>query len=202
MGYLPVKQRNVLRENVVYAARDETRGSALYDIKIGDDQNGGAHRGRFFLSVEYRRADVRCEAVGGGKGRNGDKGDAELVRRVAAEVHYGSRAVGDDDLGIIELFHHLLDDCILGAQAVCLEHDLLIGGDMLALGELIYDRIVDNGALFARKADIGHVLLEIVYRAVLDDDFFRLKLMVSAAGAFADVFFAIHYHDKTPQYNF
>ena len=73
---------------------------------------------------------------------------------------------------------------------------------MLALGELIYDRIVDNGALFARKADIGHVLLEIVYRAVLDDDFFRLKLMVSAAGAFADVFFAIHYHDKTPQYNF
>ena len=196
---LPVEKRNVLRENVVYAACDEACGSALYDVKIGDDQNGSAHRGRFFLAVQDGRADVRCKAVGGGERRNGDKGDAELVRRVAAEVHDSACAVGDDDLGLIELFHHFLDNGILGAKAVCLKHYLLVGGDVLALGELIDDRVVYNGALFARKTDIGHVPLEIVYRAVFDDDLFRLKLMVSAADAFADVFFAIHDHDKTPQ---
>ena len=83
--------------------------------------------------------------------------------------------------------------------AVAKVGDHLIGGDVLALGELVDDRIVDNGALFAGKADIGHVLLEIIYRAVFDDDLFRFKLMVSAADAFADVLFAIHDHGKTPQ---
>ena len=199
VGYLPVEQRNVFRKDIVYAACNKACRSALYNVKVGNDEDGSAHRSGLLLAVENCRADICREAVGGSERRDGDKGDAELVSRVAAEVHNGSGAVGYDDLGVIELFHHLFDDGVLGAQAVCLEHDLLIGGDMLALCELVDDRIVDNGAFLAGKADIGHVLLEIIYRAVFDDDLFRFKLMVSAADAFADVLFAIHDHGKTPQ---
>ena len=199
VGYLPVEQRDVFRKDIVYAACNKACRSALYNVKVGNDEDGSAHRCGLLLTVENGRADIGREAVGGSERRDGDEGDAELVSRVAAEVHDGAGAVGYDDLGVIELLHHLFDDRILGAQAVCLKHDLLIGGDMLALGEFVDDRIVDNGALFAGKADIGHVLLEIIYRAVFDDDLFRFKLMVSAADAFADVLFAIHDHGKTPQ---
>ena len=170
---LPVEHGNVLGQNVVYAAGDKAHGSALYDVKVGHDKGGSAHGGRLLLAVDDSRADVGGEAVGRCKRGYRNKGDAELICRITAEVHDGARTVGDDDLGVIELCHHVLNERILGSQPLRLEHDLLICGNMLALCELINDRVVHDGAFFARKADIGHVLFKIFDSAVLDDDHLR-----------------------------
>ena len=195
---LPVEHGNVLGQNVVYAAGDKAHGSALYDVKVGHNEGGSAHGGRLLLAVDDSRADVGGEAVGRCKRGYRNKGDAQLICRITAEVHDGARTVGDDDLGVIELLHHVLDERILSPQTLSLKHYLLIGGDMLALGELINDRVVHNGTLLARKADIGHVLFKVVDSAVLDDDHLRFKLVVTAALAQAGVFGTIHYHSNLP----
>ena len=60
----PVGQRNVLCENIVYAARDESCRCALDDVKVIHNKDRRAHRRGLLLAVEYGRTDVGREAVG------------------------------------------------------------------------------------------------------------------------------------------
>ena len=201
MGNAPVGQRSVLCQNVVDAAGNQALGSAADDVKVGDDKDRCAHGSGFLLPVDDGRADVGGETVRGGQRRDGNKGNAQLVGGVAAEVHDGAGADGDDHLGGIQILHHLLDEDILSAKTVGIKDDVLVGLDMLALGQLPGDLIVDHRAL-AGKAQLLHVLFKMLDGLLGHDDLAGLKGMRASADAFAGILFAIHDHGTVPPFSY
>ena len=122
----------------------------------------------------------------------------KLVGGIAAEIHDGAGAEGHKHLGLVELCHHILDQHIFRAQALRGQHDLLIGLDVLSLGQRVDVAVVHHGAALVAKADRRHVLLKAAERVVLHDDHFGLQLMVAATAAFANVFGTVHDHKAYP----
>ena len=190
---LPVRQRDVLGQNVRNAAHGQPQGRAGDDVQVTDDERRRLHGDGLFLSVDDDRADIGREAVGTRQRRHRDKRDAEMVGRVAAEVHDRAGADRDDDVRMVELAHHVLDHALFGVQAIGVEDDLLVGAHMLERREVVGVRIVNDGAL-AGQADLVHVLVELVERVIFHDDLLRLQCVLAAAAARADIFAAIENH--------
>ena len=153
------------------------------------------HGDGLFLSVDDDRADVGREAVGARQRRYGDERDAEVVGRVAAEVHDRARADRDDDVRMVKLAHHVLDHALFGVQALGVEDDLLIGAHMLERRKVIRVRVIDDSAL-AGQANLVHILVELVERVILHDDLLRLQSVLTAALTRADILAAIENHAK------
>ena len=190
---LPVRQRNVLGQNVRNAAHGQPQGRAGDDVQVADNERRRLHGDGLFLPVDDDRADIGREAVGARQRRHCDERDAEMVGRVAAEVHDRAGADRDDDVRMVELAHHVLDHALFGVQALGVEDDLLIGAHMPERREVVGIRIVNDGAL-AGQADLVHVLVELVERVIFHDDLLRLQCVLAAAAARADIFAAIENH--------
>ena len=195
-GDLPVGQGDILGKNIVDAAGHEALRRALDNVQIRHDQRGRLHRDRLLLSVHDHGADTGRKSVGTGERRNGDKGDAQLVGGIAAEVHDGAGTEGHENLGIVELGHHILDQYVLRTQTLRGQDDLLIGLEVLAFRQSVNEAVVYYGAALIAKAHRRHVLLKAAERVVFDDDHLGLQLVVTAAAAFADVLGTIHNHKR------
>ena len=113
MRNAPVNQRDVFSKDVIDAAGNQTGGSAFDNIQVGDNEDRCAHRDGFFLPFQNHRADVCGKAVGTGKRRYCDKGNAEFVSGVSSEVHDGSGTESNDYFGVVEILHHLLNQDVL-----------------------------------------------------------------------------------------
>ena len=127
--------------------------------------------------------------------RHGDERDAEMVRRVAAEVHDRAGADRDDHIRMVELAHHILDHPLLGVKPLGVEDDLLVGAHMLERRKIIRVRVIDDSAL-AGQADLVHILVELVERVILHNDLLRLQGVLAAALTRADILAAIENHAK------
>ena len=192
---LPVRERNVLCQNIRNAAHGQPQGRTGDHVQVADDERRSLHGDGLFLTVDDDRADVGRKAVGARKRRHGDERDAEMVRRVAAKVHDRAGADRDDHIRMVKLAHHVLDHALLGVQALGVEDDLLIGAHMLERRKIIRVRVIDDSAL-AGQADLVHILVELVERIILHDDFLRLQGVLAAALTRADILAAIENHAK------
>ena len=136
-GDLPVREGDVLGEDVRDAADGEEHGRAGDDVEVRDDEGWGGHGDGALVPVDDDGADIGGEAVGGGEGGDGDEGLAELEGGVAGEVHECAAADGDDDVGVVELGDDGLDEALFGVEALGFKDDLLVGADVDHAGKVV-----------------------------------------------------------------
>lgn len=129
------------------------------------------------------------------KRRHGDERDAELVRRVAAEVHDRAGADRDDHVRMVELAHHVLDHALFGVKPLSVEDDLLIGAHMLERRKVIRVRVIDDARLPVRPTSSIY-WSNLSSASYSTTTFLRLQGVLTAALTRADILAAIENHAK------
>ena len=115
---------------------------------------------------------------------------------IAAEVHDRTGAESHNDIRLIQLFHHVLDQALFGEQPLRFQNDLLVGLHMLAFRELVNHGVIDHRSP-AGEAELFHIFLKMVQSAVVNNDFPGLEGMGPAAAAGAGVLRTVHDHSPT-----
>ena len=194
--YLPVRERDVLRQYVRDAADSEEHGRAGDYIQVRYDQRRGRHGYRALVTVYHHRAHVRREPVGTRERRYRHEWDAHVEGVIARKVHERAAADGDDDVRVFQLGYDALDEAFFRVQSLRLEHYLLVGPDVDHAGQVVCIGIVEHGAAACQPA-LLHAAVEMPQGVVLDDYHSGLQRVFPSAGAGPGILRAVNYQAMT-----